>query len=96
MIAKNQKFMGLRISLDGGAFHECTFDGCHLVYSGFLPVTLDECTYRNCEWEFAGPALNTLNFMQGIYAVGATELMENTFQQIRGNTHFGPVLSSAP
>ena len=95
MIAKNQKFIGLRISLDGGAFHECTFDGCHLVYSGFLPVTLDECTYRNCEWEFAGPALNTLNFMQGIYAVGATELMENTFQQIRGNTPFGPVLSSA-
>jgi hypothetical protein len=32
--------------------------------------------------------------MQGLYAVGATELMENTFRQIRGETPFGAVLSS--
>ena len=94
MIIKNQKIRNTSISLDGGTFEHCDFDNCKLTYSGYLPVVLSHCKFgANVKWNFAGPATNTLMFMQAIYSAGATELIENAFEQIRGNPpKSGPTL----
>ncbi len=93
MIAEKMAFEGKNIVLDGGSFYACQFNRCKLIYNGMMAVTFDECSFDNCEWQFAGPALNTIGFMQALYAVGAKDLIENTFQNIRGETvEQGPAL----
>ncbi len=93
MIADNTTFKGKSVILDGGSFYNCEFDGCILVFNGLLPVTLEGCSFNNCSWEFSGPARNTVNFMKALYESGATDLIENTFQDIRGEpTGRGPTL----
>ena len=84
MIADKMKFKGKKIVLDGGSFYHCKFDGCILVFSGLLPVTLDNNSFNNCSWEFSGPASDTIAFMTALYASGAKDLIENTLQNIRG------------
>ena len=86
MLMKNKKIRNTSISLDGGTFEKCDFDNCELVFSGYLPVHLSNCVFGSgIKWSFAGPAGNTIQFMRAIYAQGATVLVENTFEQIRGN-----------
>ena len=86
MFMKNKKIRNTSISLDGGTFESCDFDNCELVFSGYLPVHLSNCVFGSgVKWSFAGPAGNTIKFMQAIYAQGATVLVENTFEEIRGN-----------
>ncbi len=92
MIAEKKTFKGRTISLDGGSFYSCKFDGCNLVFGGYLPVTLEGSSFNNCEWSFTGPALNTMGFMKALYAAGATDLIENTYRQIRGEEPGGPIL----
>ncbi len=84
MIAENSVFKGRKITIDGGSFYSCQFDGCTLVFSGLMPATLDGCNFNNCSWEFSGPASNTIVFMQAFYAGGGKDLIENIFQTIRG------------
>ncbi len=86
MLMKNKKIRNTSISLDGGTFEHCDFDKCELIFSGYLPVAFHHCKFGpDTKWSFSGPANNTVMFMQAIYASGATELLENTFEQIRGN-----------
>jgi hypothetical protein len=84
MIAKTQTFEDAKISLDGGSFYGCTFRRCTLVYSGLLPVVLEGGSFDGCKWEFSGPALNGVQFMSAIYKAGGGDLMERTFEAIRG------------
>ena len=92
MIAENRTFKNRRINLDGCSFYSCQFNGCTLVYSAFMPVGFDKCTFVNdCNWQFQGPAANMLEFMSVLYASGAKELIDLTFEKIRGQT-----LDSAP
>ena len=86
MIAENAVFKGRKITIDGGSFYSCKFDGCTLVYSGLMPATLEDCNFNACSWEFSGPALNTISFMTALYAGGGKILIENTLQKIRGET----------
>ena len=94
MLMKNEKIRNTSISLDGGTFENCDFDNCEIVFSGYLPVYLSGCKFGpGVKWSFSGPAANAIQFMQAIYAQGATELIENTFEQIRGNPpKTGPTL----
>ena len=86
MLMKNKKIRNTSISLDGGTYENCDFDNCELIFSGYLPVHLSDCVFGSgVKWSFAGPANNTVAFMRAIYAQGATVLVENTFEQIRGN-----------
>ncbi len=86
MLMKNKKIRNTSISLDGGTFEHCDFDQCEIIFSGYLPVRFAHCKFgSNVKWTFAGPANNTIQVMQAIYAAGATELIENAFEQIRGN-----------
>lgn len=93
MIAEKTTFEGKTIVLDGGSFYVCQFKGCTLIFNGVLPVTMDGCSFDNCKWQFSGPAQNTIGFMQALYTGGAKDLIENTFQNIRGKkAGSGPML----
>ena len=85
MIATGKTFTNLSICLDGGTFKNCKFRNCQLAFHGLLSVTLDGCDFgEGVTWRFDGPASNVTNFLSALYAGGASELIENFFQQIRG------------
>jgi hypothetical protein len=85
MIIRNQTLENVRVSLDGGSFYGCVFVRCTLIYSGLLPVFfLEGCRFNDCNWEFNGPAMTTIQFMSAIYKAGARDLIEGTFRSIRG------------
>lgn len=87
MLMKNKKIRNTTISLDGGTFENCDFDSCEIIFSGYLPVHLSDCVFGSgVKWSFAGPASNTIQFMRAMYAQGGGKLLENTFEQIRGNS----------
>ncbi len=93
MIAEKMAFEDKTIVLDGGSFYACKFKNCTLIFSGVLSVTMDGCSFDDCEWQFSGSAENTIRFMQALYAGGAKELIENTFRNIRGeDIEPGPTL----
>ena len=93
MITEKMTFEGKTIVLDGGSFYACYFKSCTLNFNGVLPVAMHECSFDDCKWQFSGPAQNTIVFMQALYAGGAKDLIENTFQNIRGETvEQGPTL----
>lgn len=77
-------FRDQAVLLDGNEFIECTFDRCELVFAGISPVTMHNPKMNGCGWTMTGPAALTINFMSGLYASGAHELIEQTFDNIRG------------
>lgn len=84
MIANGQTFTNLRISLDGSIFKGCKFEGCILVFSGVLPISLENNSFDPaCRWEFRGPARETLMFMNALYRAGGKDLIEGLFNGIR-------------
>ncbi|MBL8580649.1 MAG: hypothetical protein JNL61_00290 [Rhizobiaceae bacterium] len=93
MIAQKQKFVGLRIHLDGGCFDQCVFERCTLVYSGVLGVTMDSSDFIDCNWEMQGPARETLTFLAMLHRAGARELVEATVFNILGRKTVGPTLN---
>ena len=94
-----QTFTNARIVLDYNEFERCTFITCTLVYNGNGGVGLVNSNIDNCQWVFEGPAGNTIQFMHGIYVAmgaGGRELMEATFESIRGKRPFGPPPNAPP
>jgi hypothetical protein len=84
MIALNQRFEDLTITLDGGTFHGCTFVRCRLRFSGLALPELGGNKFEACEWDFIGPASNMLAFLQTLYHDhGGTDLVERIFGMIR-------------
>jgi hypothetical protein len=85
MIALNQRFEDLTITLDGATFHGCTFVRCRLRFSGFaMPELGGGNQFDACEWDFFGPASNTLAFLQMLHQdYGGSEMIENMFDRIR-------------
>jgi hypothetical protein len=86
MLVQDAKFEGESLSIDGSHYRRCTFIRCTLVYSGLLPVSLENNNFDECQWHFAGPAQNTLGFLTALYAGGAQELVELTFNNIRSSS----------
>jgi hypothetical protein len=85
MIARDQIFPDMRIVLDGCSFYGCTFRSCVLIYCASLPVVMQGCQIEGaCQWEFDRAAKSTMAFLSTMYRGGATSLVENTFDAIRG------------
>ena len=84
MIAKGQKFSDVTVYLDGSSFYDCIFERCTVVFSSLLPTTLHNPKFIDCNWQAAGPADYTINFMASLYKVGAGDLIKATFKTIRG------------
>ena len=92
MLALNQKFEDITLTLDGATFHGCTFIRCRLRYSGLLAPELGGNKFEQCEWEFVGPARDTLAFLQTLYHDhGGGELVERVFQLMRDAKPFNIV-----
>ena len=90
MIARDQVFSNMRIVLDGSSFYGCTFHSCVFVYCATLPVVMENCRYEGgCKWEMDRAARSTLEFMALMYRSGATQVIENTFDLIRGKAPRG-------
>ena len=91
MIAEGQVFRDKRIYLDGSSFYQCRFERCTVVYAGTLGFVLDNPRFIDCRWEVQGPARETLGFLRALYAAGAHELVEQTFESIRSGTGATPL-----
>ena len=85
MIAEKQTFRRTTIHLDGATFTDCTFEGCNLVYAGFMAAHLKNNRFHQCKWEMAGPAANAISFMVAMYgeSAGGKKLVERMFETIR-------------
>lgn len=84
MIAYDQVFTDAHIYLDGSAFYRCKFHRCTVVINGFMGCTIVDPQFVDCRWTVAGPAQTTFELMTALYKAGATDLIEATFEQIRG------------
>jgi hypothetical protein len=84
MIAYDQVFSDAQIYLDGASFYRCKFNRCTIVINGLVGCTLVDPQFIDCKWVVAGPAQITFELMSALYRVGATDLIEATFDQIRG------------
>lgn len=88
LVERDQEFVNLNMSLDGGTFVGCTFQNCNLVYSGLLPATFDNCQFAGCVWDFGGPAANTLAFMRMLHQAGGDvkDQMEDVIGKVRAGS----------
>jgi hypothetical protein len=84
MIAKNEVFTEVTVYIDGASFYDCRFERCTIVFSGLLPAVLHNPMFVDCRFEAAGPADTTIKFLASMYQAGARELIEATFDNIRG------------
>ena len=85
MIARDQIFSDMRIVLDGCSFYRCTFRSCVFVYCASLPVVMESCAYESgCKWEADRAARHTLDFLALMYRSGGADMVENTFDLVRG------------
>ncbi len=82
---RRKTFTAEIVLLDNNSYSNCTFNDCHIVYSGITEVSLVGCKFVNCTWGFDGPAARVIRFMGVLYAMGegGVELIEKTFANIR-------------
>ena len=82
----SNSYSGVRVSLDNQSFEKCIFTNCIIEYAGTGPISLNGCSFNNCQWVFTGNAQNTLNFMQVMYdKMGdfGKNMIEATFENIK-------------
>ncbi len=80
-------FANETVALDGNDYLNCTFTNCEIVFSGTASVNLNGVNFNDCRWTFEGPAGMTVNFMTALYQAGMTELIDQTFENIRRGSH---------
>jgi hypothetical protein len=96
MIAHNKRFNDIPIYLDGCTFVGCTFERCRFIFSGLIAHHLEGNTFgEGCTWEFAGPASLVVKFMSAMYQGGAKDMIEKTFDNIRGDANGAPNVGNA-
>jgi hypothetical protein len=60
-------FDGGEVKTDGTTFTECTFNGASLLYTGGEHPLFERCVFNEgVSWNFKGPALKTIQFLQRI------------------------------
>jgi hypothetical protein len=76
-----------RVPLDNGRFVGCRFMNARLVYGGLGGVQLEDCSFHEVEFEFVGPAANTLAFLQAMSRShsGLRDVFKASFAHIFGH-----------
>lgn len=85
---EGKNFNKLNISVDYKNFVKCKFTDCVLVYHGSEAVNIQNCTFNNVKWSFAGYAANTIEFMRAMYkdtGTGGHFAIEEVFESIKKN-----------
>jgi hypothetical protein len=83
-------FANETVVLDGNEYFNCTFTNCELIFQGTDGVSLQGIAFNSCRWTFDGPAGLTINFMTALYQAGVTDMLDQTFENIRRGTHRQP------
>ena len=65
-------------------FIAARFEKCTIVITGLMGCVLDDPQFNECKWTFSGPAQNTLTLLSALYRAGARDLVEATFDEVRG------------
>ena len=83
---ENVDFTDTDVLLDGNEYIHCVFTRCRLIYGGEGEVGLMYCHFYDFRFVFQGHAASTVKFLSALYKGGLTELVENTFKNIRGDS----------
>ena len=86
--AHDATFADTVIDLDGSSYTGCSFERCRIRYGGGDLKVLSVNRFNHCNFEFVGPAQNTLAFLKGLYHGGGKDLVETILTDIR--TPFPP------
>src|SRR5215203_6602236 len=78
-----ETFSDQTVALDGNDYRNCTFTNCEIIFNGTAGVSLHGISFNDCRWTFDGPAGLTINFMTALYQAGVTDLIDQTFANIR-------------
>jgi hypothetical protein len=72
------------VRLDHAAFIDCHFRKAVLVYAGVGPTELTGCRFEAAEFEFDGPAANTLSFLKAMShsKSGLRDVLKASFPQV--------------
>ena len=81
---ENSTFENVKVYVDDNEYKGCKFIQCNIVFTGTGALSLVENTFTDCRFSFEGPAARTLEFMTALYTGGARQLIEGTFDKIRG------------
>jgi hypothetical protein len=80
-------FTNETVVLDGNEYVNCTFTNCEIIFRGTNGVSLQGIAFNNCQWTFEGPAGLTIDFMTALYQAGVTDMLDQTFENIRRGSH---------
>jgi hypothetical protein len=83
-------FANETVVLDGNEYRNCTFTNCELIFRGTNGVSLQGIAFNDCRWTFEGPASLTIEFMTALYQAGVTDMLDQTFENIRRGSHRQP------
>lgn len=72
------------VQLDGGAFDDCDFIGCRLVYAGGEPPSFSGCRFDDCEWKYEEAAARTLSYLRQVWDAGAKTAVQAAIKDITG------------
>jgi hypothetical protein len=86
---KKQTFRGQRIVTDGNEYTECVFERCEVVFAGGTLPILKSNNFNSCRWIFDGAASRTIQMLANLYQGGWQQLIEETFDNIRGASAAG-------
>src|SRR5687767_3597643 len=87
------------VRLDGEEFRTCSFHTCTLEIGGQAEVTLDTCTFTNCQWVFTEAAATTLAILARLYGgliPDGDTLVEHVFASIRQGAGYGTPYTPVP
>lgn len=66
----NSKFINSYVNVDDCLFIKCEFENATFVYRGGEFPAFKECNFKgSTNWQFDGPAGNTLNLVQSLYSI---------------------------
>ena len=81
---EKRSFVDQAMVIDGNEYTDCRFERCELIFTGALLPKLVRNHFQDCKYTFDGPAARTVQFMSALYSGGAQQLIEATFENIRG------------
>lgn len=78
------------VELDGSEYIDCSFTECIMRFYGFQPYAMVDCKFDRCSFELAGPASNTIGYMNAMYkggGEGGKALILDLIHKITGGEH---------
>ena len=89
---EKKEFSDVSIVIDGNEYIECRFSRCEIIFAGGSLPRLIKNSFDSCRFAFDGPAARAIQFMAALYQGGAQNLIEATFENVRGKPATGLAL----